>query len=32
MDSAHRDRIAYARVCSGTFERGDVLTHGATAR
>ena len=22
MDSAHRDRIAYARVCSGTFERG----------
>ena len=30
MDSAHRDRIAYARVCSGTFERGDVLTHAAT--
>ena len=27
MDSAHRDRIAYARVCSGTFERGEVLTH-----
>ena len=25
MDSAHRDRIAYARVCSGTFERGDVV-------
>ena len=32
MDSAHRDRIAYARVCSGTFERGEVLTHGATGR
>ena len=23
MDSAHRDRIAFVRVCSGTFERGD---------
>ena len=32
MDSAHRDRIAYARVCSGTFERGEVLTHGATGK
>jgi peptide chain release factor 3 len=32
MDSAHRDRIAYARVCSGTFERGDVLTHAATGK
>ncbi|MUL81548.1 MULTISPECIES: peptide chain release factor 3 [unclassified Mycolicibacterium] len=32
MDSSHRDRIAYARVVSGTFERGDVLTHAATAK
>ena len=32
MDSAHRDRIAYARVYSGTFERGDVLTHAATGK
>ncbi|HOB50736.1 MAG TPA: peptide chain release factor 3 [Mycobacterium sp.] len=32
MDSAHRDRIAYARVCSGTFERGDVLIHAATGK
>ncbi|KUI15380.1 peptide chain release factor 3 [Mycolicibacterium acapulense] len=32
MDSAHRDRIAYARVVSGTFERGDVLTHAATGK
>ncbi|GJJ22521.1 MULTISPECIES: peptide chain release factor 3 [Mycolicibacterium] len=32
MDSAHRDRIAYARVVSGTFERGDVLTHASTGK
>jgi peptide chain release factor 3 len=32
MDSAHRDRIAYARVCSGTFERGEVLTHASTGK
>ena len=32
MDSAHRDRLAYARVCSGTFERGMVVTHAATGR
>ncbi|HTM85319.1 MAG TPA: peptide chain release factor 3, partial [Mycobacterium sp.] len=32
MDSNHRDRIAYARVYSGTFERGDVLTHAATGK
>jgi len=32
MDSAHRDRIAYARVVSGTFERGDVLTHAASGK
>ena len=28
MDPAHRDRIAFARVCSGTFERGmDATCH-----
>jgi peptide chain release factor 3 len=32
MDRAHRDRIAFVRVCSGRFERGMVLTHGATGR
>ena len=32
MDSAHRDRLAYARVCSGVFERGMVVTHGSTGR
>ena len=32
MNTAHRDRLAYARVVSGTFERGMVLTHGTTGR
>jgi peptide chain release factor 3 len=32
MDPAHRDRIAFVRVCSGIFERGMVLTHTATGR
>lgn len=32
MDSAHRDRVAYARVCSGSFRRGDVLTHAGTGK
>src|SRR5208337_4780632 len=27
MDPAHRDRMAFVRVCSGRFERGMVLTH-----
>ncbi len=30
MDSAHRDRLAFARVNSGVFHRGDVLTHEPT--
>ncbi len=30
MDRAHRDRIAYLRVCSGRFERGMVVTHART--
>ncbi len=32
MDPAHRDRIAFVRVCSGRFERGVVVTHGATGK
>ncbi|MGH3150582.1 MAG: peptide chain release factor 3 [Streptosporangiaceae bacterium] len=32
MDPAHRDRVAFVRVCSGRFERGMVVTHAATGR
>jgi peptide chain release factor 3 len=32
MDILHRDRLAYARICSGAFERGMVVTHAATGR
>src|SRR3546814_15996722 len=32
MDPSHRDRIAFVRVCSGKFERGMVVTHGATGK
>ena len=32
MDSAHRDRLAYIRVCSGTFERGMVVTNAANGK
>jgi len=32
MDTAHRDRLAYVRVCSGVFERGTVVTHAATGK
>ncbi len=32
MDTAHRDRLAYIRICSGTFERGMVVTHSGTGR
>jgi peptide chain release factor 3 len=32
MDPAHRDRMAFVRVCSGRFVRGMVLTHAATGR
>jgi peptide chain release factor 3 len=32
MDPAHRDRVAFVRVCSGRFERGMVATHGPTGR
>ncbi|GMA38950.1 peptide chain release factor 3 [Mobilicoccus caccae] len=32
MDTAHRDRLAFVRVCSGRFERGMPLVHAATGR
>jgi peptide chain release factor 3 len=32
MDRAHRDRLAFVRVCSGVFERGMVVTHSSTGR
>jgi peptide chain release factor 3 len=32
MDPAHRDRIAFVRVCSGVFERGMTVTHAASGR
>ena len=32
MDAAHRDRLAFVRVCSGVFERGSVVTHAGTGK
>ncbi len=32
MDTNHRDRVAFARVCSGVFERGMIATHAQTGR
>jgi peptide chain release factor 3 len=32
MDVAHRDRMAFIRVCSGVFERGMVVTHQPSGR
>jgi peptide chain release factor 3 len=32
MDPAHRDRIAFARICSGRFERGATVTNVRTGR
>jgi peptide chain release factor 3 len=32
MDKAHRDRIAFVRVCSGRFERGMKVKHVRTGR
>ncbi len=32
MDTAHRDRVAFARVCSGVFRRGMVVTHAQSGR
>jgi peptide chain release factor 3 len=32
MDPAHRDRMAFVRICSGRFERGVKVTHQRTGR
>ena len=32
MNKAHRDHVAFIRVCSGTFERGMVVTHANTGK
>jgi peptide chain release factor 3 len=32
MNPAHRDHVAFVKVCSGHFERGMVLTHGPTGK
>ena len=32
MNAAHRDRLAFARVCSGVFRRGGVATHERIGR
>ena len=32
MDTNHRDRLAFARVCSGVFERGMVVVHAQSGR
>ncbi len=32
MDKAHRDRIAFVRVCSGEFDRGMIAIAGRTGR
>jgi peptide chain release factor 3 len=32
MDQKHRDRIAFARICSGRFERGMTVKHVRTGR
>jgi peptide chain release factor 3 len=32
MDAQHRDRLAYARICSGMFERGMVVTHAPSGK
>ena len=32
MDTQHRDRLAFARVCSGVFERGMVVTHAESGK
>jgi peptide chain release factor 3 len=32
MNKAHRDQVAFMRICSGRFERGMVVTHAGTGR
>ncbi|MFC7534735.1 peptide chain release factor 3 [Actinoplanes sp. GCM10030250] len=32
MNPAHRDQVAFVRICSGRFERGMIATHAGTGR
>ncbi len=32
MNTAHRDRLAFMRICSGVFHRGMTVTHAQTGR
>lgn len=32
LDPLHRDRMAFIRICSGRFERGETLTHASTGK
>ncbi|GAA0573734.1 peptide chain release factor 3 [Paractinoplanes ferrugineus] len=32
MNRAHRDQVAFMRICSGRFERGMVVTHAGTGK
>ncbi|WP_203733582.1 peptide chain release factor 3 [Paractinoplanes durhamensis] len=32
MNKAHRDQVAFMRICSGRFDRGMVVTHAGTGR
>lgn len=32
MNKAHRDQVAFMRICSGHFERGMIVTHAGTGR
>ena len=32
MNPAHRDRIAFVRICSGEFERGMMVTNPRTGK
>ncbi|RSN55501.1 peptide chain release factor 3 [Amycolatopsis sp. WAC 04182] len=32
MDPARRDQVAFARVCSGVFKRGMIVTHATTGK
>jgi peptide chain release factor 3 len=32
MNKAHRDQVAFMRICSGRFERGMIVTHAGTGK
>ncbi|MCO8271632.1 peptide chain release factor 3 [Actinoplanes sp. TRM 88003] len=32
MNKAHRDQVAFMRICSGRFERGMIVKHGTTGK